>query len=209
MLKTTQISHSYKGTQRFNFPEINCGESENLLILGRSGVGKTTLLHILGGILKPMEGKVSISEQDIYGLSGNKLDKFRGRNIGIVFQKPHFVQSVSAEDNLLLAQKMAGQPSDRKKARELLERLDLVHRAGSQTRKMSQGEQQRLSIARAVINSPKLILADEPTSALDDHNCREVVALLEHQSQNLNAALVIVTHDNRLKDYFKNHIELS
>jgi len=209
MLKTSEISHIYKGTQRFTFPEIKCEESSSLLILGKSGVGKTTLLHILGGMLKPLSGNVSINGTSIYKLRGNKLDKFRGQNIGIVFQKPHFVQSLNAEENLLLAQKMAGNTVDINAGQELLKQLNLDHRTKSLSYKMSQGEQQRLSIARAIINKPGLILADEPTSALDDENCKKVVELLEHQSEQLKAALVIVTHDSRLKQYFNNHIELS
>jgi len=208
MIKTSEIAHNYKGTQRFDFPDIYCPGGQTLLILGRSGVGKTTLLHILGGILKPKQGTVSINETDIYTLSGNRLDKFRGQNIGIVFQKPHFVASVNARENLLIAQKMAGQPIDLQQADQLLHRLQLQDRAFAKSYNMSQGEQQRLSIARAVINKPRLILADEPSSALDDKNCEEVVALLEEQARDLNAALVIVTHDNRLKSYYKNQIEL-
>lgn len=209
MVRTSEISHSYKGTQKFIFPDILCEKGSTLLVLGQSGVGKTTLLHILGGILKPANGEVIINDQSVYKMSGNKLDKFRGQNIGIVFQKPHFVQSINAEENLFLTQKMAGQQIDRNKTNQLLSQLNLDHRAKALSYKMSQGEQQRLSIARAVINSPQLILADEPTSALDDNNCKEVVDLLEYQAKELKAALIIVTHDKRLKDFFNQHIELS
>jgi putative ABC transport system ATP-binding protein len=209
MVRTSEISHSYKGTQNFIFPDIHCEKGSTLLVLGQSGVGKTTLLHILGGILKPANGEVVINKQSVYKMSGNKLDKFRGQNIGIVFQKPHFVHSINAEENLFLAQKMAGQQIDRNKTNQLLRQLNLDHRAKALSYKMSQGEQQRLSIARAVINSPQLILADEPTSALDDNNCKEVVDLLEYQAKELKAALIIVTHDKRLKDFFNQHIELS
>jgi lipoprotein-releasing system ATP-binding protein len=209
MLKTSEIRHSYKGTQSFTFPEIKCEESSSLMILGKSGVGKTTLLHILGGMFKPLSGDVSINGTSIYTLRGNNLDTFRGQNIGIVFQKPHFVQSLTAEENLMLAQKMAGNSVSTNTVHELLQQLNLDHKAKALSYKMSQGEQQRLSIARAIINKPGLILADEPTSALDDENCKKVVELLEYQSEQLKAALVIVTHDKRLKQYFKNHIELS
>ena len=209
MLKTSEIRHSYKVTQRFTFPEIKCEESSSLMILGKSGVGKTTLLHILGGMFKPLSGDVSINGTSIYTLRGNNLDTFRGQNIGIVFQKPHFVQSLTAEENLMLAQKMAGNSVSTNTVHELLQQLNLDHKAKALSYKMSQGEQQRLSIARAIINKPGLILADEPTSALDDENCKKVVELLEDQSEQLKAALVIVTHDKRLKQYFKNHIELS
>ncbi len=209
MLKASQISHSYKGTQRFDFPDINCQAGQTLLVLGQSGVGKTTLLHILAGILKPESGEITIDGTALYAQSGNKLDKFRGKNIGIVFQKPHFVSSITAKENLLLAQKMAGNPANESRVMELLERLNIAHRAGALTYKMSQGEQQRLSIARAIINKPKLILADEPSSALDDTNCEQLVRLLEEQAKLLNASLVIVTHDNRLKSFYDNQIELS
>ena len=209
MLQTSQISHSYKGTQAFAFPEIICQTGQAKLILGQSGVGKTTLLHILGGILAPKNGKVFVNNKDLYALKGHKLDLFRGQNIGIVFQKPHFVASLNASENLLLAQKMSGKKTDAKKVLSLLSALNLEHRAQSKTFKMSQGEQQRLSIARAIINNPGLILADEPTSALDDKNCVEVLQLLDHQAKTLNAALVIVTHDTRLKDYYSDKIELA
>ena len=208
MLETSTISHNYKGTQRFDFPEIKCHSAQTLLILGPSGVGKTTLLHILGGILKPLSGSVKIDNKSLYDLSGNKLDRFRGQNIGIVFQRPHFVQSISAEENLLLAQKISGNDCDKKTVTRLLNKLNIHDRAHANSNTMSQGELQRLSIARSIINNPKLILADEPTSALDDINCKEVIDLLEYQSKELNAALVIVTHDNRLKQYFNDHIEL-
>lgn len=209
MLKTSEISHSYKGSQSFNFPDIYCPARETLLILGQSGVGKTTLLHILGGILPPKKGSVSINDTSIYDLPGNKRDKFRGKQIGIVFQKPYFVQSLNATENLMLAQKMAGLTPDKSWIKELLDNLRLSHRAASMTFTMSQGEQQRLSIARAVINKPSLILADEPSSALDDINCKQLIELLDKQALELNASLVIVTHDNRLKQYHSNQIELN
>jgi len=208
MLKTNGISHVYDRKLNFNFPDINCDNGQTLLVLGQSGVGKTTLLHILAGILKPSKGQVTIENTDLYKMSGNKLDKFRGQNIGLVFQKPHFVQSISAEENLFLAQKMAGNNIDKKYAAELLETLNLNHRNNAKTFQMSQGEQQRLSIARALINKPKVILADEPTSALDDKNCAEVIQLLERHSEIVNASLVVVTHDNRLKEFFNNKVEL-
>ena len=182
---------------------------ETLLILGKSGVGKTSLLHILSGILKPKTGEVFIGDQSLYELRGSRLDKFRGRNIGIVFQKPHFVKSINAIDNLLLTQKISGCPVNKSAALNLLSRLNIDHRKDAQVYQMSQGEQQRLSIARALINSPKVIFADEPTSALDDEHCNEVIKLLEERAKEANASLVVVTHDNRLKTFFHNQIVLS
>lgn len=209
MLSTTNLSHSYNKDQKFSFPDLVCGKEETLLILGNSGVGKTTLLHIIAGILKPISGVVKIGNSELYKMKGNKLDRFRGQNIGLIFQKPHFVSSISAEQNLLLAQKIAGRPIDKSKVRSILEKLNIYKRRTAKNYQMSQGEQQRLSIARALINGPKVILADEPTSALDDNNCESVLHLLQEQSKAVGASLIIVTHDGRLKQAFDNYIELS
>ena len=209
MLKTNALSHQYSGTQRFDFPDINCTATETLLVLGQSGVGKTTLLHILAGILQPQNGNVLINEQSLYSMPSHKRDKFRGQNIGLVFQKPHFVQSLSAVENLLLTQKMAGKKIDKNEVVSLMEKLNISERGAAKTYEMSQGEQQRLSIARALINKPQIILADEPTSALDDQNCNEVIRLLEQHAHEVQASLIVVTHDNRLKRLFQNFIELN
>jgi len=209
MIKTSGINHKYSGSQKFEFPDISCLSAETLLVLGESGVGKTTLLHILAGILKPISGEVEIDGTSLYKLSGNRLDKFRGSNIGLVFQKPHFVQSISAEENLLLTQKMAGASPDKSVTKGFLEALNIYHRKDAKAYQMSQGEQQRLSIARALINSPKVILADEPTSALDDTNCKEALDLLRFNANKVNASLVVVTHDNRLTSEFSNQVKLS
>lgn len=209
MISTNHLSHHYSGAQRFHFPDINCKPAETLLVVGRSGVGKTTLLHILAGILRPSEGEVIIDGQNLYGQSANVRDGFRGQNIGLVFQKPHFVTALNAKENLILAQKMAGINIDLKRIDNLLFQLNIDGQANSKTYEMSQGEQQRLSIARALVNSPKVILADEPTSALDDDNCSEVVKLLQQQANQVEAALVIVTHDARLKELFANQVTLN
>jgi len=209
MLIANHLAHAYNSEQRFDFPDINCNSGQTLLILGSSGVGKTTLLHILAGILKPKSGEVHIDNTNLYKLGTRSLDQYRGQHIGLIFQKPHFVQSISARDNLILAQNMANRRSELSKIDHLLSTLNIGHKADAKTHRMSQGEQQRLSIARAMVNDPKLILADEPTSALDDKNCNEVVHLMRTHADAAKAALVIVTHDQRLKDLFPDHIELS
>ena len=209
MLSTRNLRHQYPSAQSFDFPDINCNPAETILVLGRSGVGKTTLLHILAGILTPTSGEVMIDGSSIYNEATSALDDFRGKNIGLIFQKPHFVSSLSAQENLLLAQKMAGTALDEQKIGSLLFQLNIDHRSTARTFEMSQGEQQRLSIARALVNNPKVILADEPTSALDDDNCTEVVNLLQQQAASVGAALVIVTHDGRLKELFHNQVILS
>jgi len=141
-------------------------------------------------------------------LNGSALDKFRGQNIGIIFQQNHFVDALTVLENVILAQSLAGQRTNKKAALDLLVRLNIGHKANINIRELSQGEKQRVAIARALINKPKVILADEPTSALDDINCEEVLNLLHEQAKAVGSALIVVTHDTRLKDKIANHIIL-
>lgn len=200
MIQTKDIVYSYSGIQKIHFPDISCEAKEILLVLGASGVGKTTLLHLLGGILNLQQGSVNIAGTELGSLSGAHADHFRGQNIGIVFQQNHFVESLNVLENVILAQNLSGKKTDKKKALTLLQRLNIEHKSNQYLRHLSQGEKQRVAIARALINDPKLVLADELTSALDDDNCNEVLNLLEEQASDAGSALIIVTHDTRLKD---------
>ncbi len=208
MLKTYNLNYAYDAANSFSFPDIQCGEGEKWLVLGQSGCGKTTLLHLLGGLLKPKQGDVIVGKTTINKLSNAELDKFRGKHIGIIFQRPHFIRALTVGENLQLAQKLAGIPQNKTRIETLLNRLNIRNKINSKPHNLSQGEQQRVSIARALVNGPDLILADEPTSALDDKNTHEVIKLLENQAEEENATLVIVTHDSRLKEYFKKQILL-
>lgn len=208
MLRTQQLEYTYSGNKTIRFPDIHCEKGSQWLLLGQSGTGKTTLLHLIGGIRKPQKGKVFVADQALNNLSSTALDQFRGKNIGIVFQQSHFVQSLTVGENLQLAQTLAGHSADLDRIKDLLNRLNIVDKINDRTNRLSQGEQQRVAIARALVNSPGLILADEPTSALDDENCREVIALLETQAKEEGATLVIVTHDSRLKEFFDHKIIL-
>ncbi|WNJ19224.1 ATP-binding cassette domain-containing protein [Pontibacter sp. G13] len=193
----------------FQFPDIQCPSGESLLILGQSGKGKTTLLHLLAGLLRPSAGEILIGQQNLSSLSLKRLDAFRGKNIGIVFQRAHFVQGMTVAGNLKLAQYLAGLPTDMGRIEEVLDRLGILSKLHQPTQRLSLGEQQRVAIARAVLNRPEVLLADEPTSSLDDYHTEEVVKLLEEQAQDAGASLVIVTHDNRLKSRFSRSVLLS
>jgi len=208
MLTTHQLSFSYSPAKQFTFPDLQCASREALLILGKSGQGKTTLLHLLALLLRPASGTVQLNGTDLTRLSPAETAAFRAAQVGIVYQKPHFVSSLSVLDNLLLANFLAGKPNDKARARQLAEQLGFADHLGKKTHQLSQGEQQRVSIARAVMNQPSLILADEPTSNLDDDNCARVVTLLREQSGEAGAGLVVVTHDQRLKDEFSNQVLL-
>ena len=207
-IHTKGLKFQYNSSNSFAFPDIILEDKEQLLVLGNSGKGKTTLLHLLGGILKSSEGSIVINNKDITGLSPRAMDHFRGAQIGMVFQKPYFVKSLTVEDNLILAQKLGGKKVDRQKIHHLLEELDIHVKVEAFPTELSVGEQQRLSIARAVLNHPALILADEPTSALDDTNTERVSNLLRHSARSQDANLIVVTHDRRLKQEFTMEIDL-
>ena len=207
MIKTESLKFSYDGKKYFDFPDINLDSGENLLIIGNSGIGKTTLLHLLAGILKPESGSINISGTDISKFSDTELDKFRGDNIGIVFQKPHFISSLTINENLKLAKYLSPSKTSGD-AKKILESLDIKDKYQQKPNQLSEGEKQRASIALALINSPSLILADEPTSSLDDFNCDNVIKLLKTQAKDHNAQLIVITHDARLKKHFKNNLNL-
>ena len=208
MIKTKDIRYQYTGGQDLRFPDIDMEQGAHYLILGTSGTGKTTLLHLLSGLLTPKQGSVYIQNEEINKLGEAGLDSFRGKHIGIVFQVPHFIAALTVRENLELAQKLPGKTINNNRIREVLAKLNLEAKLNSYPHQLSQGEKQRVSIARAIINQPAVIFADEPTSALDDKNCIEVTKLLKQTAKEGNATLVIVTHDTRLKEEFDKKIVL-
>lgn len=208
MLETRQLTFDYNPAKQFTFPDVYCANREALLILGQSGRGKTTFLHLLALLLKPKSGSVIIDQTDLTQLSPSDTAAFRARHLGIVYQKPHFVRALSVMDNLLLANYLADKPQDKSRARALANQLGFGEQLTKKTHQLSQGEQQRVSIARSVMNQPDVILADEPTSSLDDENTARVVTLLRDQSEQIGASLIVVTHDQRLKDAFQNRVNL-
>jgi len=209
MIATKNISFAYGNENQFQFPDIVCNASESLLITGDSGVGKTTLLHLLGGLLRPLSGEINLDGVSINSFSEKQLDDFRGKNIGMVLQQNHFVEAFSVLENVMLASWLATGEKDKLKAKSLLEHLHLEKHWNKLPSQLSVGQQQRVSIARALINNPKVLLADEPTSSLDDSNTLKVAKLLENLAKEFNTALIIVTHDSRLKERFSNQISLS
>ena len=208
MLAAKSIKYSYNTNNTFEFPDFCLESTEDLLIIGDSGVGKTTFLNILGGLLLPQSGSITLNGTNYSDLSSKDLDKFRGKNIGIIFQSPYFVNNLNLMDNLLFSLFLSKNHQDKNVVIELLNQVGLKDKIYSKPNDLSQGEKQRASIALALVKKPNLILADEPTSSLDDNNCDLVVSLLKEQSQLSKCKLIIITHDARLKKHFKNSIKL-
>ena len=200
VLSLNKLEFSFNEKPLININEFQVRTRERIAIMGPSGCGKSTFIHLVAGLLKPQKGTIRIKNQDITKLEEWKIDRLRGQSIGIVFQRLHLLPSISILDNLLLAQKLAQTKVDRKSAIELLKRLDLEEWVNKFPHHLSQGQAQRAAIARAVIHKPALVIGDEPTSALDDDNAQEAIRLLNELSENVGFALLIVTHDKRVRD---------
>ncbi len=208
MFASTDLRFSYRDGASFQYPDVALRDGEHLLIIGPSGSGKSTLLNLYAGLQSPQTGTIRLNQTDYSTLKGTELDSFRSKEIGIVLQESVFIPSISVQQNLLLTQHFGGL-QNKTEAQTLLDSLQIGNKANQSPYSLSIGEQQRLSIARALVNEPRLLLADEPTSALDDKNCDRVIDLLIGLAEKRNCHLIIVTHDQRLKDKFSNHLELT
>lgn len=184
---------------------VRAGEVVGLI--GPSGSGKSTLLKCLGAVIEPTAGRMILGGETIYE-DGWKIRDLRGLRrdrIGFVFQAPYLIPFLDVTDNVALMPMLAGRPNGEARARalELLAALDVGHRAGARTSELSGGEQQRVSIARALANKPPVILADEPTAPLDSERALAVVRILEDMAARYGAAIIVVTHDEKIIPTFK------
>ncbi|MDR2757160.1 MAG: ABC transporter ATP-binding protein [Planctomycetaceae bacterium] len=176
---------------------------EQVVVVGASGCGKTTLLHIIAGILRPSSGHVLIDGWDTPILTEAERDQFRARRIGYVFQTFNLLQGFTALENVMIGMTFAGTRSDRHRAKDLLEKVGLGHRLHHKPAQLSVGEQQRVSVARALANKPKLVLADEPTANVDVGNQQQVIDMLRNTCEEEHVALILVTHAPEVANQFK------
>ena len=195
MLNTESITFSYDGEHEFRFPDLQLAQGENMLILGESGVGKTTMIQILAGLLRPQSGSLKLNSKSYHDLSSKDLDQFRGKHIGMVFQRPHFVRNLSILDNLLLSLYLSKNKQEKSRAIHLLEQIGLGDKWNNKADQLSQGEQQRAAIALAVIKNPDLILADEPTGNLDPETAEGILRLLHDLAAN-GRCVLMATHNH-------------
>ena len=197
MIKVTQIKKSYHNLQVLKGIDLEIKKGENVCLVGASGAGKSTLLHIMGTLDKPDSGEVLINGENVFMLPDKELSRFRNRHIGFVFQFHHLLPEFTALENIYLPALIAKIPQKKamEQAHELLALFNLSNRAGHKPSQLSGGEQQRIAVARALINKPSVVLADEPSGNLDSKNAKELHTLFLELRKTLNQTFVIVTHN--------------
>lgn len=210
MLKAKGIKKSYGKLQILKGVDLEVNKGEIITIVGPSGAGKSTLLHIIGTLDKPENGQVEINGIAVNSLSLQKLSAFRNKEIGFIFQFHHLLPEFTALENICIPAFIAGKGKKEAgiKAAELLELLGLSHRINHKPNELSGGEQQRVAVARALINSPSIILADEPSGNLDSNNAESLHRLFVDLRDRLNQTLIIVTHNESLANMANRKVEM-
>jgi len=200
LIEGKDIYKRYGNVEVLRGLSIQVKQGELACIIGPSGCGKSTLLHVLGTLDVPDQGTVTMQGTDLLALKGKKLAQFRNKRIGFVFQFHHLLPEFSALENVCIPGWLAGRKKSlvKEEALQLLEKLGLSHRVDNKPSQLSGGEQQRVAVARALINQPSIILADEPTGNLDSANARELHQLFSTLKKELGQTFLIVTHNEEL-----------
>ena len=217
MISLRSISKTYEGARQspavhaLNDVDLEVEQGEFLVITGRSGSGKTTLLNVAAGLLRPTSGEVFLAGQDLWAMPDRDQSILRATKVGFVFQFPSLLPSLTSLENVTLPTSFAAADKGDSSARasELLELVGLVEKAGAYPRQLSAGQQQRVVIARALINKPELLFADEPSSDLDELTEREIMALLKRVHDTTGVTIVMVTHTSELVSYGTRAIEMA
>ncbi|GAB5415886.1 MAG: ABC transporter ATP-binding protein [Congregibacter sp.] len=192
----------YGSQPLLSIPEFRLQRGESKAVLGPSGCGKSTFVHLLAGLAEPTHGSIRILGTSIGALKEEERDRFRGRHIGLVFQRFHLLPALNVRQNVALALRLGSRSRADERLEEILNRLGLESLAQKCPAALSQGQEQRVAIARALVHRPDLLIADEPTSALDDTRALEALSLLKDCAAASGAALLVVTHDLRLRGQF-------
>ena len=204
LFKILNLEFKLKAKSILKKIDLTIEKNKHLLILGSSGCGKTTLINLMTGLLKPSSGEIFFEDKNYSLLSDQELDNLRSENFGLIFQKLHLIKHLNIEQNISLAKNK----SHSLNINELINDLGLFGRNKQIAKNLSVGESQRVAIARGIANNPKVIFADEPTSALDELNTKKVIDLLFTQAKKTYATLIVSSHDYRIKKYFSNILEM-
>ncbi|SFW70177.1 ABC transporter ATP-binding protein [Chitinophaga sancti] len=200
MLTARNLTKNYSNLPVLKGVDVTVNKGEIVTIVGSSGAGKSTLLHILGTLDTPTSGEVWLNDVNLTALKGNALADFRNRHMGFIFQFHHLLPEFTAIENVCVPGFIAGSNKNevKKRAAFLLETLGLGHRMDHKPNELSGGEQQRVAVARALINNPDIVMADEPTGNLDSHNARELHQLFFQLRDQFQQTFIIVTHNEEL-----------
>jgi len=193
LLEASNVSHSFD-YPLFTHIDFKIAPKESVAIVGRSGSGKSTLLHIFSTFMQPNEGSISLLDRDLYSLNDEAIESLRRYDVGIIFQFHYLFKGMSALENIEVATMLSGEQVDE----QILEKLQIAHLMKHKTSELSGGEQQRVSIARVLSKKPRIIFADEPTGNLDKETAELVMDVLSDYIQTNDAALVLVTHDEKM-----------
>ena len=177
---------------------LSVSKGEFVAIVGASGSGKSTVLHLIGGVDRPTSGKVYINDTDIFSMNDDELAIFRRRQVGIIYQFYNLIPILNVQENIEIPLELDGRKADKKEMDEMLERLGLTHRRTHLPNELSGGQQQRTSIGRALITRPSLVLADEPTGNLDTKSSGEIMNLLKRSNHELDQTIIMITHNMEL-----------
>lgn len=205
-LRKTYMNSNNETFDIINVPGFTLESNEQLAISGESGSGKSTFLNLISGIVSPEQGEIIIDGTDITRLSESKKDLFRAKNISYIFQSFNLLQEFSAIENVMMGMMFHGK-ADRKKSEDALAKAGLSNKMFSKPSELSVGEQQRVAVARAIVNKPVLLLADEPTANLDSVNSHFVTGLIKNLCRESNISLIIVTHESNVISEFSNVLE--
>lgn len=211
MIEARNITRSFGPLQVLKGVDLHVAKGEMVVLLGRSGSGKSTLLHILGSLDLPDSGSLRIGGQDVLALKGKELSRFRNLSVGFIFQFHHLLPEFSALENAMMPGLIAGRPLEevRHRAKELLDYLRLSERFEHKPSELSGGEQQRVAVARALLNDPAVIFADEPTGNLDSANAKEMHELFINLKRDFGHTFLIATHSAELASIGDRKVEMS
>ena len=207
MLQLKDIKKSYREPDGsllpiLDIPRFDVQDKEQMVLVGRSGCGKTTLLHVIAGISRADSGEIRLDGVNIASLSEAGVDRARAAKIGYVFQTFNLLSGFSAFENVMLGMTFGRGRKDPQRARDLLDRVGLSHRATHKPTALSVGEQQRVAVARALANKPSLLLADEPTANIDPRNQQKIIDLIRENCRQDQVSLVLVTHSQEVAAQF-------
>jgi putative ABC transport system ATP-binding protein len=209
LVEARGLSHARDGRCVMAIGDWQLAPGRHALLLGPSGSGKTSFINIVTGLLTPSHGELHVAGDPMSKLPPAARDALRRRTIGLVFQTLRLIPALSVTGNLALAQKLATGRVDEAAIARLIDRVGLAHRAHARPRQLSQGEGQRAAIARALVTTPRLVVADEPTSALDDANAERMISLMFEVADATGATLLVATHDGRIAHRFANRLNLA